>query len=149
VVDLLANAAFYFGVVGDLVEDECPIWSRLDFPVAAENFRAGARYGLDATVRWPGSDEAPITELIMDTLLPRAYSGLDRLEVGPAQRDRLLGIVEGRCRTRRNGATWQTEAVRVAQERRGLDRAAAVRDMTQRYLELQRANEPVHTWPVR
>ncbi|MBG0560539.1 glutamate-cysteine ligase family protein [Actinoplanes aureus] len=147
VVDLIANAAFYFGVVGELPEEECPIWSRLEFPVAAANFRAGARDGLDATVHWPGLGEVPVADLILDTLLPKAYAGLGRLGVGPAQRDRLLGIVEGRCRTRRNGATWQTQAVRAAEESRGLDRAAAVRDMTQRYLELQRSNEPVHTWP--
>ncbi|MEU4428815.1 glutamate--cysteine ligase [Actinoplanes sp. NPDC024001] len=148
VVDLLANAAFYFGVVGDLAEEEDPIWSRLEFPAAAENFRSGARDGLDATVHWPGSGRIPVARLIQEALLPRAYAGLDRFGVRPAQRDRLLGIVEGRCRTRRNGATWQTAVVRHAEREHGLDRPAAVREMTQRYLDLQRTNEPVHTWPV-
>ncbi|MEV6303706.1 glutamate-cysteine ligase family protein [Actinoplanes sp. NPDC051861] len=148
VVDLMANAALYFGLVGELAEEECPIWSRLDFAAATENFRNGARDGIDASMHWPGSGRVPVTELVMDTLLPKAHAGLDRFGVNPAQRDRLLGIIEGRCRARRNGATWQTEAVRAAEQRGNGDRFAAVREMTQRYLDLQRLNEPVHTWPV-
>jgi gamma-glutamyl:cysteine ligase YbdK (ATP-grasp superfamily) len=148
VVDLMANAAFYFGLVGELAEEEDPIWDRLEFAAAAENFRNGARDGIDASMHWPGSGRVPVAELVLETLLPKAYAGLDRFGVHPAQRDRLLGIIEGRCRTRRNGATWQTDAVRTAEQCRGADRFAAVREMTQRYLDLQRLNEPVHTWPV-
>ncbi len=64
----------------------------------------------------------------------------------PAERDRLLGIVEGRCLTRQNGASWQASAVRAA-ERGGLTRRDALREMTRCYLDLQHSNEPVHTWP--
>jgi hypothetical protein len=147
VVDLLANAAFYFGMVRRLAEAERPIWSRLDFGVAGANFRAGARDGLEAAVCWPGIGEIGIAELVRETLLPLAYEGLDRFGVHPVERDRLLGIIEGRCRNRQNGASWQTATVQAA-ERRGLSRASALREMTQRYLDLQQSNEPVHTWPV-
>ncbi|BCY04944.1 glutamate--cysteine ligase [Actinoplanes sp. L3-i22] len=147
VVDLLANAAFYFGVVRRLAEAERPVWSRLDFGTAGANFRAGARAGLDATARWPGLGEVGVVELVLETLLPLAYDGLDRFGVPPVDRDRLLGIIEGRCRSRQNGASWQTAAVRAA-ERRGLSRPDALREMTLRYLDLQRSNEPVHTWPA-
>jgi hypothetical protein len=147
VADLVANAAFYFGLVRQLADEDPPVWACLGFAAAEANFRAGARDGIAARLTWPGLGEVPVTTLVRDVLLPRARSGLDRLGVHPAQRDRLLGIIEDRCRTGRNGATWQTGAVRAAEER-GLDRAAALREMTQRYLEYQRSNEPVHTWPV-
>ncbi|WIM96593.1 glutamate-cysteine ligase family protein [Actinoplanes oblitus] len=147
VVDLLANAAFYFGVIRRLAEAERPIWSRLDFATAGANFRAGARDGLDAVVCWPGLGEVPIAELVLETLLPLAYDGLDRFGVYPGDRDRLLGIIEDRCRSGRNGAAWQTAAVRAA-EHRGLSRTAALREMTHRYLDLHGLNEPVHTWPM-
>ncbi|GIE91771.1 glutamate-cysteine ligase family protein [Actinoplanes regularis] len=146
VVDLMANAAFYFGVVRRLAEAERPVWSRFDFGTAEANFRAGARDGLDATVYWPGLGEVEVVDLVLNTLLPMAYDGLDRFGVHPAERDRLLGIIEGRCLTRRNGASWQTSAVRAA-ERGGLSRKDALRAMTRRYLDLQHSNEPVHTWP--
>ena len=49
VVDTLANAAFYYGLVKALAEEERPIWSRMSFSAAEENFHAGARDGIDAT----------------------------------------------------------------------------------------------------
>lgn len=145
VADLLANAAFYFGLVHQLAEDPS-IWRRLEFADAEANFRAGARDGITARMTWPGRGSTPAVELVREVLLPLAHTGLDRFGVHPAQRDRLLGIIEDRCRTGRNGATWQTATVRAAEER-GRGRDAALHEMTQRYVEFQHTNEPVHTWP--
>ncbi|MGK5679956.1 glutamate--cysteine ligase [Actinoplanes sp. URMC 104] len=147
VVDLLANAAFYFGLMRELAEEEQPIWSRLPFGVARDNFYAGAVAGIEATAHWPGHGEIPMARLVRSVLLPKAYAGLDRYGVEPALRDRLLGIIDERCRLGRNGATWQTEAVRLG-ESRGATRSAALHDMLLRYWELHRTNEPVHTWPA-
>ena len=60
---------------------------------------------------------------------------------------RLLGIVEQRCLTGRNGAAWQIATV-AELTRGGQDRREALRQMTQRYIEHMHSNEPVHTWPV-
>ncbi|MFB9234707.1 glutamate-cysteine ligase family protein [Plantactinospora siamensis] len=148
VVDMLANAAFYFGLARELSESDRPVWSQLTFSTAEENFHAAARRGIEATVFWPRLGEVRVTDLVLDVLLPRAAAGLDRFGVAAPHRDRLLGIIEQRCRTRRNGAVWQTETVRAAERGRGMDRKAALHHMVQRYGELQRSNEPVHTWPV-
>ncbi|MBB2944837.1 hypothetical protein FB565_004570 [Actinoplanes lutulentus] len=147
VVDLLANAALYFGLVAELAAEESPIWERLPFTDAASNFQAGSKDGIAAVLRWPGRGEIPVVDLVLGELLEKAHAGLDRFGVDAAQRNRLLGVIEDRCRTGRNGATWQTAAVRAA-ENRGLDRPSAIREMTQRYVELQRLNEPVHRWPT-
>jgi hypothetical protein len=148
VVDLLANAAFYFGVVRQLAVEERPIWSRLPFETAQDNFHEAARRGIEADLWWPGLGELPVTDLVRRELLPKAYLGLEKLGVPPADQDRLLGVIEDRCRTGRNGAVWQSEAVRAAERHRGLDRPAALHDMLLRYSLLQHANQPVHTWPV-
>jgi hypothetical protein len=148
VVDLLANAAFYFGLIRELAEEECPIWSQLPFAAAEDNFHVGARRGVEATVFWPGIGETPVVDLVRSVLLPKAYAGLERFGVDGRHRDRLLGIVEDRCRTGRNGASWQTEAVWAAEHRRGLNRSAALHEMVLRYRSLQQSNAPVHTWPT-
>ncbi|HEX8347765.1 MAG TPA: glutamate-cysteine ligase family protein [Actinoplanes sp.] len=148
IVDMLANAAFYFGLVRQLAEEERPVWTQLTFPSAEDNFHAAARRGIEASVHWPHLGEVKVTDLVLEVLLPKAYAGLDRFGVAPVHRDRLLKIIEGRCRTGRNGATWQTESVWAAERTRGLDREAALHDMLLRYNSLQRSNEPVHTWPV-
>ena len=146
VVDIMANAALYYGLVRVLAEDKRPVWSHLSFAAALDNFHAGARDGIDAQLYWPGVGEVPATELVLRRLLPLAHEGLERWGIDAADRDRLLGIVEQRCLRAQNGASWQRDTVHRLEER-GSDRAAALREMTVRYRELMHANEPVHLWP--
>jgi hypothetical protein len=145
VVDILANGALYFGVLHMLANAERPVWSQMAFSTAEENFSEAAVRGIDASVFWPGSGEMPVTELVLRRLLPLAHEGLAEQGVDLAVRDRLLGIIERRCTSGRNGATWQVDAVRRLQER-GLDRDEALRRMTLGYVERMHANEPVHAW---
>ena len=146
VVDVLANAAFYYGLVRVLAESERPIWTQLSFTTAGENLHAAARHGIGAKLYWPGLGEAQVAELVLRRLLPMAHEGLRRSGVDTAHADRLLGIIEQRGLTGRNGATWQIAAVDRAAEG-GATRPEALRQMTQRYIELMHTNEPVHTWP--
>src|SRR5918998_1124520 len=148
VVDVLANAAFYYGLVRSLVESERPIWSQMSFSAAEDNLHAGARDGLDARLYWPGVGDVPVTELVLRRLLPLAHEGLEAYEVDPHARDRLLEIIERRCVEEANGATWQSKTFRRYYEDEGLDRVEALRRMTVRYRDHMHANEPVHTWPV-
>jgi len=149
VVDILANGAFYYGLVRALAEEDRPIWTRLSFAAAEDNFYAGARHGINAGIYWPGLGEVPAVELVLRRLLPLAHAGLDSWGVDPAVRDRLLGIIEQRCIQHSNGAEWQVATVhKLEDEHRSMDRRDALREMLGRYLENMHANEPVHTWPV-
>ncbi|OLE23566.1 MAG: glutamate--cysteine ligase [Actinobacteria bacterium 13_1_20CM_3_71_11] len=149
VVDMLANAAFYFGLVRSLAEADRPVWTQLTFSQAEENFHVSARDGLRSMAYWPRVGELPATDLVLEHLLPRAYDGLDRFGVDPDIRNRLLGVIEQRCRTRRNGATWQADTVAALQHHQNLDRPTALHEMLHRYADLALSNDPVHTWPVR
>jgi hypothetical protein len=146
VADILANAAFYYGLVRVLADHDRPLWTQMSFSAAEENFHACARAGIEARVYWPGVGEVPVAELVLRRLLPMAHDGLDRWGVDGADRDRLLGIIERRCVEGRNGAAWQAATFHRLYER--LDREDALREMTVRYRELMHANEPVHSWPV-
>jgi len=147
VIDVIANAAFYYGLIGELAEAERPIWSQMSFSAAAANLNSGAKYGLDAEVYWPGVGMVPVAELTLRRLLPMAASGLARWGVNAADVSRLLSIIEQRCVSGINGATWQVRSVRQMQAR-GIDREEALRQMTQDYIELMNVGEPVHAWPV-
>src|SRR5499425_2710447 len=148
VTDVVANAAFYYGLVHMLVEAERPIWSQMSFAAAHDNLMEGARHGLEARLYWPGLGEVPAAELTLRRLLALAYEGLCRRGVDTREAERLLAVIEQRCLTGRTGASWQTETVHALEERSGLDRDTALREMTQRYLKLMTTGEPVHTWPV-
>jgi hypothetical protein len=148
VVDTLANAALYYGLVRVLAEEERPLWSQMSFSAAEENFHSGARDGIHARVYWPGVGDVPAAELVLRRLLPLAHEGLERWGVDPADRDRLLGIVERRCVTQRNGAAWQSETFHRLYDEHKIERPEALREMTVRYRDHMHANEPVHTWPT-
>jgi hypothetical protein len=148
VVDILANAAFYYGLVRALTADERPVWSQMSFAAAEDNLHAGARDGIEARVYWPGVGEVPAAELVLRKLLPMAHAGLERAGVAGADRDRLLGIVERRCVELTNGAAWQAAAFQRLYGERGLEREAALRELTVRYRDHMHSNEPVHTWPA-
>jgi hypothetical protein len=56
----------------------------------------------------------------------------------------LLEVIEGRCLTGRNGASWYVEQVH---RRSGeADRTEVVRRVLCDYRERMHANQPVHTW---
>jgi hypothetical protein len=148
VVDILANAAFYYGLVRVISEEEHPLWSRMSFSAAEENFHLGARNGIEARLFWPGVGEVPASELVLRRLLPLAYEGLERSGVANADAHRLLEIIERRCVLGRNGASWQAEAFHHLYGHSGVDRKDALREMTRAYRDHMHSNEPAHTWPV-
>jgi gamma-glutamyl:cysteine ligase YbdK (ATP-grasp superfamily) len=147
-VDVLANAAFYYGLVHELAEADPPVWAQMPFSAAWANLVAGARDGIDAVVFWPGHGHLPVADLTLRHLLPLAARGLERLAVDSADASRLLGVIEGRCLLGQNGASWQVESVHELQDRGLADRGEALRLMTQHYIGQMNAREPVHTWPV-
>ena len=77
----------------------------------------------------------------------RSISSLDAWGVDTDDRDRYLGVIEARVRCGRTGAAWQTQAVRYLEEH-GLQRIAALHEMTRRYVEHAHTGAPVHEWPV-
>jgi len=148
VVDTLANAALYFGLVRNLVRQQRPLWSQMSFSAAEENFHNGARHGIDAQLYWPGLGSVPAAELVLRRLLPMADEGLATWGVSTEERDRFLGIIEQRCKSGRNGATWQAAAFHRAHDGSGMSRLDAMREVVTRYRVHMHSNEPVHTWPV-
>ncbi|MGL5823343.1 MAG: glutamate--cysteine ligase [Nocardioides sp.] len=144
VVDMIANAAFYFGLVRALAEDERPIWSRMSFGAAEENFHRAAQTGIHSQLYWPGAGDVPATELVLRRLLPLAHQGLTAWGVSTIECDRLLGIIEQRCLAQTNGAEWFVAKM----ERRGDGgrRYDALRGVLAEYRHHMHSNQPVHTW---
>jgi len=140
VADIVANAAFYYGLAFGLADSELGPDQRLPFHLAEQNFYAAARRGLQAEVVWFGGDKFVLSQLILQQLLPVAAHGLALVGVDADEAQRQLAVIEARVRSGGTGAAWQSAYVR----RYGRDFAGLVR----RYLENQEAGAPVHEWPV-
>lgn len=143
VVDTVANAAFYFGLVRALAENERPLWSQMSFSAAEEDFHTAAEHGIDAEIYWPGVGRVRATELVLRRLLPLAHEGLAAWGVGAEEAHRYLDLIEQRCLTGTNGAAW---LARQMQQRRDEDRYDALRAVLGEYRTRMHDNQPVHTW---
>lgn len=145
--DMIANAAFYFGLVRHLVDGDERPWERMAFSTAQESFYACAQDGLRAEVYWPGFGQIPVTELLDRHLLPSARRGLEMLEVDPAVIDRYMDVLTGRTRNGQTGAVWMSRTLKALEEG-GMPRAEALAELVARYRRNVATHEPVHTWPV-
>jgi hypothetical protein len=145
VLDMLANSAFYYGLLRSLSDEDRPVWTKMSFAAAEQNFVAAAKHGLDAELYWPGLGRVAPDELVLRHLLPLAHEGLSSWGVAPEVRHHFLGVIEGRAKTGRNGSRWQVATVHALQER-GLTRPQALAEMLHLYCERMHSNEPVHTW---
>lgn len=137
VLDVIANAALFFGLMRWMMTTETPLEAEIPFSAARDNFYAAARYGLDALVTWSGGKKGSLQSLIIDELLPCAREGLVALEIDADDIDRYLGVIEQRVLTQRTGTAWQRQRVAA-----GDDMAA----MTEAYYQQQRTGRPVHEW---
>ena len=140
VTDVIANAAFFFGMMQALISAETPIETRIAFPVTRDNFYAAARYGLNAPVNWVDGRRGALRALLLDELLPLAKQGLALLDIDAADSERYLGIIEARARRAATGTDWQRAWV----ARHGAD----MRALTEAYSRRQQEGAPVHEWVV-
>lgn len=138
VIDMLANAAFYYGAVHRLAQRPLKVGHALPFSAARDNFYAAARHGLEAQVRWLDGQVVPVRK-VLASLIALAREGLEQLGVTPAQIDRYMDVVAQRLASGRTGAVWQ-----LAHHARHGD----LLRLTAEYLEHQRSGAPVHEWPV-
>jgi hypothetical protein len=135
VIDMIANAAFYYGAVHMLAR-RCAAPS-LPFEGARANFYAAAKHGLGAEIAWLDGARRPVREVIAE-LIPLAREGLARQGVSEELIERYLNVIEARNASGRNGAAWQLAHF----AKRG-----DPFELTADYLEHQRSGMPVHEWP--
>jgi CBS domain-containing protein len=145
-LDEMANAAFYYGLMAGCVEAYGDVSKRMAFDDAKANFFAAARHGLKAQFTWLDGENLTATELILDRLLPLARSGLEGSGIESADIDRYLGTLEARVRVGQTGASWYRQSLRNLNG----EGTADVRDraLARAMLERQASCEPVHTWSL-
>jgi gamma-glutamyl:cysteine ligase YbdK (ATP-grasp superfamily) len=141
VVDMLANAAFFVGLVHHYAHES---WSDFDFSAAHNNFYRAAQSGLDATLSWAGAGDIAVQELLPE-LLPKAREGLRRAGVAEAEISIFLQPISERVAAGISGARWQREA--LVSFRRKCEGRRAMIEMVKKYHELSASGAALHTWP--
>ncbi len=139
-VDMVANAAFYFGLARALSEQDPAPRTQLPFATAQYNFYQAAQKGLESEIIWLDGKTYPMQPLILDQLLPLAETGLQLLGIDDVDQKRFLGILEQRAQNKQNGCYWQRRFV----DKHGSD----MKLLTEQYGLRQHSNQPVHEWQL-
>ena len=145
VLDEVANAVFWIGLVRGAHAEYGDITERLDFDEAKYNFLAASRHGLNAGFHWIDGQQVSAPELILDTLLPLARAGLES-RVDGSELDKYLGVIRARVESRHTGSDWM---IRSLQEMKDLGtRSERLAALTAASVRNQSEGKPVHEWEL-
>ncbi|MDH3924396.1 MAG: CBS domain-containing protein [Xanthomonadales bacterium] len=111
VLDEVANAAFFYGMMAGMTEQVDDIRDYLTFGDVKSNFLAAARDGIRAQMNWFNDTHLPAKELVLEQLLPLAREGLQEADIDNDDIDRYLGVIQNRVIKRRTGARWALESL--------------------------------------
>ncbi len=146
IVDEIANAAFFVGLMLALPEEYGDISARMNFDDAKANFFAAARYDLHAQFTWIDNKSISAVSLIRDHLLQLAQQGLRQAKVGGAEIGKYLGIIDERVKTRQTGARWLLKSLAAMENVEPKD--LRYRELTARMLREQKEGKAVHEWKI-
>ena len=146
IVDEIANAAFFTGLMVALPHAYGEIAKRMAFDDAKLNFFRAARHGLDAHFQWIDGQSHGAASLILDQLLPIAREGLTSSRVAGADIDKYLRIVEDRARSRQTGARWVMKSLSAIGV--SASKEASQRRLTAEIIANQKQGDPIHRWPI-
>jgi CBS domain-containing protein/gamma-glutamylcysteine synthetase len=148
VVDEVANAAFWYGLVVNYALTYPDIRPVVSFDTAKNNFLAAGRQGLDAQFEWIGSRTVPAKELILKELLPAARDGLGQVSVSAGDADRYLGIIEERVRADRTGSSWLLQSYTSMSADHDVKLTEKMGALVAGTLSRQVKGDPVHKWKL-
>jgi len=138
IVDMMANAAFFYGLTSSLAADSVDPEPLIPFSTAKTNFYQASRHGMNAHISWIGDKKTSIQSLVLNELLGKAKHGLALLEIAEQDADFYLDIISQRVKSGLNGCEWQRGFMR--------ENHADLKTLTQVYLKNQNSGKPVHTW---
>lgn len=140
VLDAIANAAFFYGLVKNLADERAAGRADLSFTQAKDNFYQAARHGLDSHIIWFGEQKLRLNALIKNELMLRAEQGLQALGIDAGDINVYLDIIRQRIENQQTGSAWQR---RFIQHNPG-----EFTGLTKLYLQQQRRGEAVASWGV-
>jgi gamma-glutamyl:cysteine ligase YbdK (ATP-grasp superfamily) len=140
ITDMLANAAFFYGLSHAYCDRMISHGIELSFADARDNFYKAARYGLDSHIVDLEGQHQRLQAYILEQCLPLAAQGLDKLAISRNDSDKYLGIIEQRVRKSQTGSDWQ----RAFMAKNNGD----FQSLARHYLFHQQQGKVVSQWPI-
>jgi CBS domain-containing protein len=146
ILDEIANAAFFCGLMTSIPEQYGNVSASVAFTDVKDNFFAAARHGLKAQLTWVDGKHYPVDKFIREQLLPLAAAGLTKARIDREDIDTYLGVIRDRIEADQTGSKWTLSARAsfpgpISPEYRDRCVVAGM-------LSRQRSGEPVHRWSL-
>jgi CBS domain-containing protein len=145
IIDEIANAMFWIGVMLGMPDDCKSIWKRMAFKDAKGNFIKAARTGMDTYFNWFGRGISA-KKLVRKILLPMAHDGLIKAHVDPKDIDFYLNIIRERIDKNTSGSEWIIRSSRQLQETVSREESNIL--LTYHMHKNQEENLPVSEWDL-
>jgi len=146
VLDEVANAAFFYGMMAGMTEQVEDIREHLPFADVKANFLAAARDGIRAQMNWFNDTHLPAKQLVLEQLLPLAREGLQEAGINQDDIDKYLGVIRDRVSMRRTGARWALESLENMQDEGTLDQR--LRCIVTSMVDQQSTGKPISQWDL-
>ncbi|MCB0266789.1 MAG: CBS domain-containing protein [Calditrichaeota bacterium] len=146
VVDEVANAAFWFGLMHGMPDEYRNLPNKIEFDLAVENFTNAARNGLDASFYWINDTRYTAQDLVLKELLPIAKNGLKRANIDAVDSEKYLSIIQERVESGNTGSRWMLRSFTNLKEKGYGDESLVA--LTAGIVKRQKTNTPVHKWDL-
>jgi gamma-glutamyl:cysteine ligase YbdK (ATP-grasp superfamily) len=140
VIDMVANAAFYYGLMHYYFKSPEVIETLLPFSMARTNFFNAAKYGLDTDFNWGNQGKKIKARTLLKELIQNARKGLLALHIDKDDIEFYLAIIKNRVEKNASGSYWQLQFV----NKYGKDFSA----LLEVYLDYQYQDKTVSEWKV-
>lgn len=144
VIDEIANASFWLGLLNGMDEEYKDITERLDFDDAKLNFFAASKLGLDTKFKWVNDKRYTAVDLIQNELLPLAREGLKKAGIYKGDIDSYLDIIHDRTENAQTGSYWAIKSYNTLTK--SITREQGLTALTNAMIKNQKKGEPVHKW---
>lgn len=148
-VDEIANAALWYGLVSGVTEEFGDVTEHMDFTEARANFVAAARTGMGAEMTWMGDETMTAGDLVRERLLPLARDGLREAGIDEDDVMRYLGVIQDRVTSRSTGAQWLLRSLADMGDANGqVTLEERMRALTGATAARQASGRPAHEWEL-
>ncbi|MEW7290707.1 CBS domain-containing protein [Aquimarina sp. 2304DJ70-9] len=143
-LDEVANFAFWVGLMIGRPSKYNNMPDCMDFRDAKGNFIKAARMGKSTMLQWMGKSIS-VQELVLQELLPIAYTGLKKVNIDRNDIERLLKIIENRTKGNTPNE-WTVKNYRFL--RKNMKKDSALRALTKTTYQNQQNRSTGHDWPM-
>ncbi len=144
ILDEIANAAFWLGLMEGMPDDIGQISEQLDFDNAKLNFHKAAQMGLSAQFRWTDGRVHTAESLLLNELIPMSRKGLAKMNINEADIDRYITVIEERVKKHQTGSIWLVQSFNKLRKNSNVEEAVVA--VTAGMLKRQYSELAVHEW---